>query len=684
MTQVLPAALVAPTQVSLSADAVGYLIRTIAGVEGSFVSNTGTAGAISKVASTGYFYATTGITAPDDGGVLEWYISNAGVKSTFLSAVAIEPAPNQADQAAGIRAALGLASANVDTQLSAISSKTTNLPAAPAAVGDIPTTTQIWTHATRALTDKDNFNLASSQSFSTTGSVGSVTGAVGSVTGSVGSVTGAVTVGTLNSNVITAGSIASGAITNAKLAVGAIDAAAIATDAVTEIQAGLATQASVDTKASQASVDALPTAPTIADAVWDETLGTRANGTTGKKLADTSTLTVGDIPAGLTAQQVWEYATRALTGTQATNLAAIPNIPTNPLLTNDARLNNLDATISSRSTLTAAQIRTELATELARLDVAVSTRLATAGYTTPPTTSQIAAAVEAALLNDADGQALLAAIQTAVQALFDQQADIPVATLVSLIAAQITADHGSGSYTTANVSALALEATAQAIKAKTDNLPSDPADQSELVTLINTKASQASVNAIPTTPLLAANYTAPDNAGIAAIKAKTDNLPSDPADQSTLADLINTRLAAADYVAPNNAGILTAISALPSAPTIADAVWDEPLSGHLTAGTTGAKLNLASTLTVGDIPAGLTAQQVWEYASRTLTTASGLTTEQNTRLNELWRKAGLDLATPVVRTLNLATGNVTETLGATTITHTETNSGNTVTTARQP
>jgi hypothetical protein len=295
--------------------------------------------------------------------------------------------------------------------------------------------------------------------------------------------------------------------------------------------------------------------------------------------------------------------------------------------------------------------------------VAVSTRLAAANYTTPPTTSQIAAAVEAALLNDADGQALLAAIQAAVQALFDQQADVPVATLVSLIAAQITADHGSGSYTTANVSALALEATAQAIKAKTDNLPSDPADQSELAALINTKASQASVNAIPTTPLLAANYTAPDNAGIAAIKAKTDNLPSDPADQSELATLI---------------------AALPSAPTIADAVWDEALSGHLTAGSTGAKLNLASTLTVGDIPAGLTAQQVWEYATRTLTTASGLTTEQNTRLNELWRKAGLDLATPVVRILNPATGNVTETLGATTITHTETNSGNTVTTARQP
>ena len=649
MTQVLPAALVAPTRASQS---VGYLIRA---VNGTTIATAFTTTGVAEVSTTGYYRVNGGISAPDDGGTLEWYLNNAGSPGTFLSAVAIEPAPNQADQAAGIRAALGLASANVDTQLSAISSKTTNLPA--------------------------TFPV---------------------VDGS-----GRVTVGTLNNDVITN--------------------AALAPSAITEIQAGLATQASLDTKASQASVDTKASQASVdalPDAVWDEALsGHTIAGSTGKKLADTSTLTVGDIPAGLSAQQVWEYTTRALTGTQATNLAAIPNIPTNPLLTNDARLNNLDATISSRSTLTAAQIRTELATELARLDVAVSTRLATAGYTTPPTTAQIATAVEAALLNDADGQALLAAIQAAVQALFDQQADVPVSTLVGLIAAQITADHGSGSYTTANVSALALEATAQAIKAKTDNLPSDPADQSELVTLINTKASQASVNAIPTTPLLAANYTAPDNAGIAAIKAKTDNLPSDPADQSelaalisaiptvapdnagiaaikaktdnlpsdpadqsTLADLINTRLAAADYVAPNNAGILTAISALPSAPTIADAVWDEPLSGHLTAGTTGAKLNLASTLTVGDIPAGLTAQQVWEYASRTLTTASGLTTEQNTKLNELWRKAQLDNSNPVVRTRNLSTGAVTETIGqgGPQIVHAVTNDGNTVTSTRQP
>jgi hypothetical protein len=109
-----------------------------------------------------------------------------------------------------------------------------------------------------------------------------------------------------------------------------------------------------------------------------------------------------------------------------------------------------------------------------------------------------------------------------------------------------------------------------AIKAKTDNLPSDPADQSQvegaitaatsgLATTANITAlnnlSAAQVNAevdtaladIGLTPtvtgridaaissrLATAGYTAPSNSDITAIKAKTDNLPSDPADQSAV------------------------------------------------------------------------------------------------------------------------------------------------------
>ena len=112
MTQVLPAALVAPTRAGQS---VGFLIRA---VDGTTIATAFTTTGVTEVTSTGYYRVNGGITAPDDGGVLEWYINNAGSAGAFLSAVAIEPAPNQADQAAGIRAALGLASANLDSQLS--------------------------------------------------------------------------------------------------------------------------------------------------------------------------------------------------------------------------------------------------------------------------------------------------------------------------------------------------------------------------------------------------------------------------------------------------------------------------------------------------------------------------------------------------------------------------------------
>jgi hypothetical protein len=51
------------------------------------------------------------------------------------------------------------------------------------------------------------------------------------------------------------------------------------------------------------------------------------------------------------ASQVWSYSggDRTLSGSQATHLSSIPNIPKNPLLTTDSRLDFLDIAISSRS-----------------------------------------------------------------------------------------------------------------------------------------------------------------------------------------------------------------------------------------------------------------------------------------------------------------------------------------------
>jgi hypothetical protein len=140
--------------------------------------------------------------------------------------------------AADIRSAVGLAAANLDTQL-----------------GDVPTVAEF---NARTLPSADYFDAATDTVAnvtavgSVTGAVGSVTGAVGSVTGnvggnvagSVGSVTGAV--GSVTGNVggsVTGsvGSVAVGGITAASIATDAIDADALAANAVAEIQAGLST-----------------------------------------------------------------------------------------------------------------------------------------------------------------------------------------------------------------------------------------------------------------------------------------------------------------------------------------------------------------------------------------------------------------------------------------------------------
>lgn len=58
--------------------------------------------------------------------------------------------------------------------------------------------------------------------------------------------------------------------------------------------------------------------------------------------------------------------------------------------------------------------------------------------------------------------------------------------------------------------------------------------------------------------LAASAYTTPDNSAVAAIKAKTDNLPSDPASNTNVA----TRLAGNAYVAPDNTTIAALATAL--------------------------------------------------------------------------------------------------------------------------
>jgi hypothetical protein len=79
------------------------------------------------------------------------------------------------------------------------------------------------------------------------------------------------------------------------------------------------------------------------------------------------------------------------------------------------------------------------------------------------------------------------------------------------------------------VTPAALVSDLTAIKAKTDALPSDPADQSALVAVIGlvpaaVRSEMATELARVDVAVSTRNATAPDNAGVAAIKAKTDAL----------------------------------------------------------------------------------------------------------------------------------------------------------------
>jgi hypothetical protein len=127
-----------------------------------------------------------------------------------------------------------------------------------------------------------------------------------------------------------------------------------------------------------------------------------------------------------------------------------------------------------------------------------------------------------------------------------------------------------------------IDTEVAAIKAKTDNLPSDPADASDIA------ASFASVNAALVT---IAGYI---DTEVAAIKAKTDNLPIDPADASniaasfsnittllsTLATYVDTEVAAIKAKTDNLPASPAAVSDIPTAAQIADAVLEESVDDH--------------------------------------------------------------------------------------------------------
>lgn len=176
----------------------------------------------------------------------------------------------------------------------------------------------------------------------------------------------AITAAAIAADAITAAKIADGAIDAATFAAGAIDAAAIATDAigaaelaasaVTEIQSGLMLAS---------SYSAPPSAATIAAAVWDYLASAATTvGSIGKRIAD-----------NLDAAVSTRLASASYTAPDNTSITAIKaktdNLPSDPADASDIAA--AFASVPSAAT-NASAVRTELATELARIDAATTSR----------------------------------------------------------------------------------------------------------------------------------------------------------------------------------------------------------------------------------------------------------------------------------------------------------------------
>jgi hypothetical protein len=237
-----------------------------------------------------------------------------------------------------------------------------------------------------------------------------------------------------------------------------------------------------------------------------------------------------------------------------TTLTNSPNVPSAAAIASQVRtelateLARVDVATSSRlatsgytapsAAPTAAQnasaVRTELGTELSRIDATVSSRLATSGYTAAPTTAQIATAVEGSLLNEADGQAVLNAIVGAIGNTNLSEVSIVAAVRADLerVGGKIDSIPTTAAPTAAaNATAVWSAATKEITGGTVDTLTNSPSVPSAASIASATRTELATelarVDAAISTRLASSAYTAPANSDVAAIKTKTDLLNTD-------------------------------------------------------------------------------------------------------------------------------------------------------------
>lgn len=345
---------------------------------------------------------------------------------------------------------------------------------------------------------------------------------------------------------------------------------------------------------SNSNYDRLVHIPEQTTGIWDEPLaGYTTSGTAGKKLDDLSLDNASDI-----ASAVWAESTRTLTaGTRDAEIDAIKaktdNLPADP-----ASETNVDAVAGEVWDILLANHQ---------IEGSAGEALSIAG----------SGGVNYDLLADAVWDELLAGHITPDSAGKHLQDSAK-------------ADNVGDDVWTASVRTLTAgtkDAEIDAIKAKTDNLPADPAGVSDIPTTTDIWTH--------TTRTLTAGT---KDAEIDAIKAKTDNLPADPAGVSDLdaqttdvivgvwnrqtnlhqlagtfglkinelenppsqnlddykADVSNLALEATVQAIKTSTDNLPADPmAVSDIPSIADAVWEESQSDHVGANTMGESQNMA-------------------------------------------------------------------------------------------
>jgi len=460
-----------------------------------------------------------------------------------------------------------------------------------------------------------------------------------------------------NSGAIGANTLATDTITAAKIAADAIGASELAADAVTEIQSGLATAANLATVAGYLDTEIAAILADTNELQTDWANGGRLDlildARASQSSVDTMQGNVTDILAD-TADMQPKLGTPA-GASLAADIAAI-EAQTDDIGTAGAGLSAVPWNAAWD-----AEVQSEVADALAAYGVATATNVTDAAANV--SVDEIQATALADLFNTDSGTTYASAVAgSVVKEIADNAggSSLTAADIADAVWDEAISGHaGSGS------TGEALAAAGGAGDPWITSLPgSYTAGQAgyivgtNLNATVSSRASQASVDDVPTNAELATALGTADDAvlaQIALVKAKTDSLPADPADASDIASLVDALPTAAENATAIWAAGTRTLTAIDEDSTTID------LDAAIRAAVGMASANLDTQ--IGDLPTNAelaTALDDLPTAAENATAVLGATVEGSVTLVQSIRLAnaalggkasGLDTTNPIYRDL---------------------------------